>query len=476
MNSQIFNANAKVEEKKKRDFPHTLVIIFVIILFAALLTYVIPAGEYMRVEDSTTGRTLVDPNSYKRIDATPAGIMSIFTSIPRGMQETAWIAFLVLIIGGTFKTIENTGAIQAFLNKALGKAKDKNIMAIPFIIFIFTLLPAFIGNMESYLAFVPIGILIARSLGFDALVGISIIIAAGNIGLTSAIMNPFTVGVAHGIIGLPMFSAMWFRCIGFVLLYLSVTFWTVKYAIKIKKDPKQSLMYDVELEAQKEGNVEMPELDRRKIMILITFLIGIGYVVYGAVTQTLDFQTDAPAVFIMLAIAVGVVAGYSPNKIASEFVNGAKTMIMGALVVGFAKGISVVLMDGNIIDTIVYTFSGMLVGLPKVISSLCMYLFQFVLNFFIISGSGQALTTIPIMSPLGEVIGLTQQTVVTAFQYGDGITNLLLPMSSTTIGACVLAKVSYPTYVKFIWKIIVTNAVIGGGLVIFATLINLGPF
>lgn len=467
---------SKDEVNKKREFPHTLVIIFTIIIFAAILTYLIPAGEYVRVEDAATGRTLVDPNSYTRIESTPAGIMNIFTSIPRGMQETAWIAFLVLIIGGAFKTIENTGAIQAFFNKILGGAKDKNIVAIPFIIFAFALLPAFIGNMESYLAFVPIGILIARSLGFDALVGIAIIVAAGNVGLTSGIMNPFTVGVAHGIIGLPMFSAMWFRVLGFVLLYSSVTFWTVKYAMKIKKDPTKSLIYDVERAAQKEGGVDLPELDKRKIMILITFFLGMGYIVYGAITQKIDFQVEAPAIFLMLTIAVGIVAGYSPNKIASEFVNGAKTMVMGALVVGFAKGISVVLGDGNIIDTIVYTFSGMLVGLPKVVSALFMYAFQFVLNFFIISGSGQALTTIPIMSPLGEVLGLTQQTVVTAFQYGDGITNLLLPMSSTTIGACVLAKVEYPTFVKFIWKIIVTNAVIGGILVTIATLINLGPF
>ena len=472
----LTNSSAEIQICKKDKFPHTLVIIFVIIIFSAILTHFIPAGQYNRIEDIATGRTIVDSSSYQEIESSPAGIKSILTSIPRGMQQTAWIAFFILIVGGTFKTIESTGAIQAFLSRSLQKAKGKSIIAIPLIIFLFTLLPAFMGNMESYLAFVPIGILLARSLGFDALVGISIIIAAGNVGLTSGIMNPFTVGVAHGITGLPMFSGMWFRVIGFILMYSCVTFWTVKYAIKIKKDPTKSLIYDIEQDAKKDGDIVMPKLDKKKVMILITFLLGIGYIVYGAVTQTLDFKTEAPAIFILITIIVGIVARYSPNKIATEFVNGAKAMVMGALVLGFAKGISVVLLDANVIDTIVHLFSNMLIGMPMVISAVFMYIFQFVLNFFIISGTGQALTTVPIMSPLGEVIGLTQQTVVTAFQYGDGIANLLLPMSPTTIGACILAKVAYPTFVKFIWRIIVTNALIGGVLVATAALINLGPF
>lgn len=463
----------KDKTKTKKEFPHTLVIIASIILLAVILTYLIPAGAYDRAEKD--GRKVVVPGSFHLIERTPETLMGAFTSIPRGMQETAWISFLVFIIGGTFSMIENTGAIQAFLGKIMKFSKGKDWVMIPFIVFGFSLIPTFIGTMEAYLAFIPIGILFARTLGFDALVGISIVLAAGNAGLASAITNPFTAATAQQIIGLPVYSAMELRIAAFILFNISVSFWTIRYALKIKKDPKSSIIYDIEQSAKEIQLQELPELNVRNIIILCIVIVGMIVVILGALNG-MDFKTEVPAIFLMMFVLVGIVARYSVNKMANEFVNGAKKMVMGVMVIGFAKAISVVLNDGNIIDTIVYGLSSMLVGSHKVVGALAMYIIQIIMNTFIISGAGQAAATIPIMSPLGDVIGITQQTVVSAFQYGDGITNLILPMSPATMGAIAFASIPYPKYVKYIWKIIVTNLFFGGCIVAYAAISNVGPF
>lgn len=462
--------------KKKREFPHTLIIISTIILIAALLTYIVPAGQYNRVEDAETGRVLVDPDSYHRTEQNPASIMDIFTAIPEGFLSTAWICFLILIVGGAFSVVTSTGAIQAFLNSAITKAKGKDIYFIPVLIFLFSIIPTFIGTLEAYLAFVPLGVLLARSMGLDALVGISIVVAGGGAGLASGVFNPFTVGLAQGLVGLPIYSAAWFRVIAFVGFNLSVSFWTVRYAKSIRKDPKNSIVYEVEQAAvASDKEQELPELNFRSIAILLTVLVAMGFVVRTSLTGG-DFKTVVPAIFLMMMVVVAVIAQYSPNQLMELFTKGAAGMVGGILVVGFAKAIGTIMEDAGMIDTIVHALSGMLTGSSKVVGALTMYFIQYITNFFVISGAGQAALTIPILSPIGDIIGVTQQTVVAAFQYGDGITNLLLPMSPLTSGAIAIAGITYPDYFKFIWRIILTNTVIGAICVAFAAIINLGPF
>ncbi len=469
-----------MEEKNKttkKEFPHTLIIISGIILIAAFLTYIIPAGTFDRIVDPNTGRKLVDPNSYHRIAQNPTTIMQLFTSIPKGFLATSWICFLILIVGGTFSVVTSTGAIQAFLNKILSKSKGKSYLFIPFIVFGFSLIPTFIGTLEAYLAFVPLGVMLARSMGLDALVGLSMVVAAGGAGLASGIYNPFTIGTAHQLVGLPVFSAAWFRVIAFIGFNISVSFWTVRYAKMISKDPTKSIIYDEEQLAKQteEEQTEMPELNARSIAILLTVFLGMAYVVYTALNKG-NFKTDVPAIFLIMMVIVGIINRYTPNQLMKQFTKGAQAMVGGILVVGFAKAIAITLEGGGVIDTLVYTMSRALVGTNRVVGALSMYVIQYITNFFIISGAGQAAVTIPILSPIGQLLGITQQTVCAAFQYGDGITNLLLPMSPLTAGAIAIAGISYPKYFKYIWKIILTNTIIGGICVAIAAYINLGPF
>lgn len=466
-----------LSKKKKREFPHTLIIISIIILVAAVLTYIIPAGTYERIKDVHTGRTIVDPSSYHRVAQKPAGILTIFRSIPQGFLATGWICFLILIVGGTFSVVTSTGAIQAFLNKILAKSKGKSYYFIPIIVFGFSLIPTFIGTLEAYLAFVPLGVMLARSMGLDSLVGLSMVVAAGGAGLASGIFNPFTIGTAQELVGLPVFSAAWFRVIAFVGFNLSVSFWTVRYAKMIIEDPTKSIVYEEEQLAKQEEDKkgEMPVLDTKNILVLITVFLGMIWVVYTALNQG-DFKTDIPAIFLIIMVIVGIIARYSPNKLMMQFTKGAQAMVGGILVVGFAKAVAIVLESGVVIDTLIYAMSHALQGTNTIVGALIMYAIQYVTNFFIISGAGQAAVTIPVLSPIGQIIGITQQTVCAAFQYGDGITNLLLPMSPLTSGAIAIAGISYPKYFKYIWKIILTNTIIGGICVAIAAYINLGPF
>jgi len=466
-----------VPQAKKQIIPHTLVIIGCIILLAALLTYIIPAGSFDRVKNAT-GRMVVNPASFHFIAQKPASIMTIFKAIPKGFLDTSWICFLILIVGGSFHLVTTTGAIQAFLNKILSKSKGKSYMVIPLIVFGFSIIPTLIGSMEAYLAFIPLGVLLARSMGLDALCGIAMVAAGGNAGFASGIYNPFTIGTAQQLVGLPAFSAAPFRVIAFIGFNISVSFWTVKYAKQVLADKNNSIMAEEEALALKNMKAEdtvLPELDLRKVGILLTALVTLCAVVYTALHKG-DFKTDIPAMFLMMMFVVGALAQYSPNKIFTVFTQGAQKMVSGLLVVGFAKAIAIILDGGGIIDTIVHYMTMMLSGQSHIVAAEIMYVIQYITNFFIISGSGQAVVTMPILSPIGDALGLTQQTVCAAFQYGDGITNLLLPMSPLTSGSVAIAGIPYTKYVKFIWKIILTNTIIAAICVGFAAAINLGPF
>lgn len=471
-----------VKPKKKdsadedREFPGGLAIICILIVLAAALTYIIPAGEFNRFEDPQSGRILVEAGSYHRTEQNGIGFLDIFKAVPQGFISTSWICFLILIVGGVFDVVTGTGAIQAALQKLLSKAKGKDIYFIPLIVLLFSIIPTLMGTLEAYLAFVPLGVMIARSMGLDALVGISMIVAAGGAGLASGITNPFNIGTAQAIVGLPVFSALWFRVIAFIGFNISVSFWTVRYAKRIKNDPRNSYIYEIEQKAKMEtGEIEIPKLTPRLIAVLITVFLCMAFVVYTAISGG-DFKTGIPAVFLIMLFVVGIIMKYSVNDLFRKFSVGAQGVVSGVLVVGFAKAIAIILEGSGVVDTIINAAVGMLDGSPKIVAALIMYLIGHIGNVFIISDAGLIAVTVPILSPIGDLVGLTQQTVCAASHFGGAIGNLLMPTSPLTSGAIAMADVDYPTYFKYIISIILTNTVVAGILVAFAAIINLGPF
>jgi uncharacterized ion transporter superfamily protein YfcC len=462
----------KTDKKFKLKMPHTYVLIVCVMLFVALLTYILPAGKYGTKE--VNGRKIIDAESYQHVEQTPVSLWDVVKAIPEGLNKAAGIIFMIYVISGGIEIVNATGALEASIGRTVKKFKDKTYIVMPLTLACFVALGA-MGVGNSIVAFIPLGLMLAFNVGADALVGISLIGMGMNIGFSGGAFVASTVGTAHSLIGLPMFSGWEYRLVCTLILFVCGAVFITRYTMKIQKDPTASVVYGVEGVATQAEDVEMPELTTRRKLVLVAFLIGFGFVVYGAI-KAWNANVDIPAIFLAMGIVCGLLAGFDLDRIAKEFVNGARKITFGALIVGIAAGIGVLLTKGQINDTVVHGLAGMLFGLPKVFSALVMYLINIIVNFFITSGSGQAAAVIPILSPIGDVLGLTQQTVVLAYQYGDGFTNQIMPMSSVLMASLAFANIPFSRWLKFVWRWLLINLACGGAFVVVATLMNLGPF
>lgn len=467
----------KVSPKRQFKVPHTYVILFTVILIMAILTYIIPAGEFDRVKDEATGRTLVDPTSFHQVDQNPIKFFDLFQSIPKGMKDAQSIIFFIFIVGGAFQMITATGAIEAGIGKIATGLKGKEKFMIPIFLGIFSLGGATFGMAEEAIVFVPIGIALARALGYDAITGTAMITLGAACGFTSGFMNPFTVGVAQGIAELPLFSGLQVR-IGFLVIFLIVTAWyLMRYAEKVKKDPSMSYVRALEIE-EKDQHIDLsniPALESKHHLVLATIVGGFGFIIWG-VFKNGWYITEIGSAFLAMGIIGGFLGRLSPSRLAQEFVIGAKSIVFGALVVGVARGILVVMQDGAIMDSIINGLAMAIQSLPKGISVLGMYFTQVVINFFIPSGSGQAAATMPIMKPLADIIGITRQTAVVAYQFGDGFTNSIIPTSAALMGVLSIAKISYEDWFKFLWPLMSIWIGIGAVIMLVVNAMNFGPF
>jgi len=463
------------EVTKKIKIPHTYVLIFCIIVIMAVLTYIVPAGQYDRVKDEATGRVLVDPNSYQVVEQTPVKPFDIIKAIPAGMGEVSWIIFLIFIIGGSFGIINGTGAIESGIAHSVKKLEGKEKIIIPVTMIIFSIGGATIGLAESTLIFIPIGIALAKSLGFDRITGMAMVNIGATVGFAGGALNPFNVGVAQGIAGLPLFSGMEFRIFGQVIFLIIAIWYTMSYSIKIKKDPTMSLLYGLEDDYKVGSGNEIQEFTTRHKLVLLTMLIGFCFIIYG-VLKGWSTSSDLASIFLVMGIVSGFVGGNNSTQVADNFIIGAKSVTYGALVVGLSRGILVVLQQGQIIDTIIHSASGALTIFPVIISAVLMLIVQVVMNFIVNSGSGQAAITMPIMAPLADVVGVSRQTSVLAFQYGDGLSNSFFPTSGILMAGLSIAGIPYDKWFKWVLPLMIELHIVAAGLVVISHLIGLGPF
>lgn len=466
----------KGTEKKKFQVPHTYVILFMIIILVTLATYVLPAGVYERVTDPNTGRTVVDPASYHHVERTPVGPFDMIKAIPDGMKAAASIVFFIFIVGGAFAIITETGAVSAGIHKAVRSLEGKEKLMIPIIMLIFSIGGFTFGLAEEVIVFIPIGIALARAMGYDDIVGVSMMSTGAAIGFSGGMLNPFTVGVAQGIAELPLFSGIGFRVAGYIVLYIIGVWYTMRYAARVKADPSGSLVYDIMQKDKAEHvEVEAPEFTGRHKLVLLVVVLGFAYMIYG-VMEMGWYIDELSTLFLGMALIGGLVGALSPSKIASAFVVGAKDIAFGALVVGIARAILVVMTNGQIIDTVINGLANFVSVLPGAVTAMGMFWVQVVINFFIPSGSGQAATTMPIMSPLADIVGVTRQTAVLAYQYGDGFTNSIIPTSASLMGILAIGKVPYERWFKFIWPLMVFWIIAGSVMCAIAFMIGYGPF
>lgn len=463
---------------KTFKIPHTYVLIFCIVIIAALLTYIVPAGEYARVEDPNTGRTVVDPNSFTKVERNPVNPFEVLTAVPRGMIAAAQITFFIFIVAGSFQIITSTGAIEAGIYRVANMLRGKELLLIPIFMFLFSLTGAFLGFAEENIVFIPVAISLARALGYDAIVGMSLVTLGGAVGFNSAMMNPFTVGIAQGIAELPLFSGIGLRFIVWIVLLAVSIYYVMRYAMKIKDKPELSIIAEVELEERKNSTFDIGE-DKKLLpshyLVFLVLAAGLATIVYG-VYKFGWYINEIAAVFLGMGIISGFIGKIGPNKMAQEFINGARGIVFGALVVGIARTILIVLQDGLILDSIIYYLASLISGLPKALAAVGMFVIQSLINFVIPSGSGQAATTMPIMVPLADILGISRQTAVLAFHFGDGFSNTFTPTASTLMASLSIAKIAYDKWLKYYAKLFFIWSLIGAIFMIIATVINYGPF
>lgn len=444
--------------KKMIKVPHTYAIIFIVILIAAIGTYVIPAGKYDKEEIG--GKQYVVDGSYHSVEQNPVGFFELFTSIPAGMQAGSQIIFYIFLLGGAFGIIQTTGAIDAGINVVVSKLKTKDKFLIPLIMIIFSILGFTTGTSEENIIFVPIGIGIAIALGYDAVVGTAMITLGAASGFIGGMLNPFTVGVAQGIAEIPLFSGFLFRSCVYIFILGAAIFYVMRYAAKVKADPKASVLYGEKIDRTvRTDDNKIPEFTWNRKLVLVILFGGIGVNMYGVIKQDW-FLNELAASFMIIGFLAGFVGKLGVNKTFAAFVEGMKLVAFGALIVGFARTILVVMDNGAIIDSVVYGLSHVISQLPPVFGVIGMYVAQTFTNFFIPSGSGQAATTMPIMVPLADILDMPRQLAVLAFQYGDAISNSIIPTSAALMGYLGIAGIPYDKWVKFVWKLILIWMVI----------------
>ena len=457
-----------LQKKKGFSLPHVYAVILILMLLVAIMTYVVPAGSYVRVDNA------VDPDSFTYAEQTPVGFLGFFTAIHQGVVESSSIIGTVLLISGCIQIIQYTGAFSAGIQTLIRKANGKGLAMVILFFTLFTGLGV-IGYLDALYPFYPIIISLFITLGYDKMVGTAIILLSTAVGFTCGMVNPYTTGVAQTLVGLPMYSGIGFRAVGLVIFYVIALFFLTRYCIKIKKDPKNSVMGENYLQEQT-APMEFEEglqFTAGRIVIILAFLVTIVISVVGSLLWKWDLP-EITAIYFPVTILAVIISRTNVSQACVEFGKGMAGVVAPTMVIGLSRAVSVILTEGNITDTIIHAMADVLDGKSPVITLLVVYVFVTAFNFFVGSGSGKAVVLMPILQPMGQVLGINQQVMVLAYQYGDGFTNTFWPTSALL--ALSLCDMDYGHWFKFAWKIYVCLIAAGFALVVVANQIGYGPF
>lgn len=464
-------------QAKKKGFtmPHTFVILMIIILIAVALTWVIPSGSYARVEDPLSGKKVVDATSFSYVENVHVSLLDVPMLIIKAFSANADLITLILLSGGAIHMLTATGALQALVATIVRKFSSRVEIFIPLLMLVFGLICT-TQAVNTFIGFAPITVMLAMSLGLDSIVGVGIILLGGAIGFATGTLNVSTTLVAQKIADLPNYSGIGYRWVCFAVFYVVTCLWLVRYAKKIQKNPELSPMYDLDKTSEfKNSDLDsFGTLDTRKVLCILALIIALVAIVYGCIKLDWDF-TEQSAIFLVLSIVVGIIGGFDANKVCTEFMNGTKKMLTAAFIIMFARAIGSVLSAGVITDTIVHAMAVALTGLPAALLGVGMLVANTLINVVLTSGSGQAAAVMPIMIPLADLLGVTRQTAILSFNFGDGFCNYILPTSTALMGILGAANVPYDRWMRFMWKLFLVWMAVGSVLVVIAQLIHYGP-
>ena len=427
---------------RKFKVPNTYVIIAAIIVVCAVLTWFVPGGQYVKADDGTL--------SYEAVDSVPQ-TWQVLSAVYHGFVKQAGIIVFILVVGGAFWLLNATGAVEAGIRRFIVRIGKRDLFVLVALTVLFSLAGAVFGMSEETIPFVGIVVPLVVSMGYDAFMGMLVVYVASNVGFSSAFLNPFTVGIAQGMADLPLFSGMGYRIFCWALLTVLMAVFVCIYARRTRKSIPV-------ISGDSEESV--PALTRRQSWILVVLLLTVVALIVG-VTCWDWYMPEITGLFLGMGIICGIIAGFSANKIADELIAGARDILSAALVVGFASGIIVILQDGKVVDSILHAMQDGLDGTSGAVSLSAMYGIQALINFLIPSATAKAAITIPIMAPFADMVGVSRQAMVLAFQFGDGFTNMVTPTSGVLIAALAMARIPYAKWVRWIWKGVAVLLVLG---------------
>jgi len=453
--------------------PDTALVIFSIVVLAAAVTWVVPPGGYDRTEMVVPGvgtRQVVVPGTFQYLPSEAGSVAGhlahsvgmIFKAPILGFTDpdAAPIIAFVLLIGGAFAVLQQTQAVDAALRALIRASRESRLlelMLLPIFMTLFSLGGAIFGMAEETIPFVLIFVPLALALGYDSITGAAIPFVGSAAGFAAAFFNPFTVGVAQGIAAVPPFSGAGFRIGLWVVTTGMAIAFVMWHARRVRRDPAKSPMREAD-EAIRRRGLQLTDLDQgltpRQRAVLAAFFLGLAVLVWGVLPPDQGgfgwYIVEIAGLFVALGVVMGAIGGLGAGGTAGAFMEGVRQLASTAVIIGLARGILVVLQDGQVIDTILHAMATALEGTSSAGAAMTMFTAQTAINFFVPSGSGQAALTMPLMAPLSDLVGVTRQTAVLAFQMGDGFTNMIIPTSPVLMGVLTLAGIPWPQWAKWI--------------------------
>jgi uncharacterized ion transporter superfamily protein YfcC len=464
------------DNKNNKNFrPDAYVILFCVLVLVAILTYIIPAGSFER-QTNELGITTIVPDSYKFVERQPIDFFDIFLAIQEGFIRASDMIFLVLIIGGTFTVIEKTGAIDALILKTIQKTKNREWLLFAAIISMLSILGGMGIISISVIAFIPIGISLAKAMNLDALVGVAVMYLGAYSGFAIGFMDPIRTGLAQQIAELPIYSGLAYRFVIFMMIVIVTLLYIIWYANRIKKDPKKSILAEnrfPKLDVQMQKSITL-EFNLRHLFVLTPLIFGIGIYIYGALRW--DWSTnELAAMFILIALLTAIFDKMGANAFVQTFIDGCKNIFYGAAIIGLARGIVIVMENGMIIDTIVQGIYATIQSFSNVTGAIAMFIVHGLFNFVVSSGTAHASIMMPIMTPLADLMNIPRQVAVQAYTMGDGFTNVINPLSGTLMAILAISGIPLTKWFKFAVPLVLIWFAIGMIFMAMAVWINWGP-
>jgi uncharacterized ion transporter superfamily protein YfcC len=470
--------------KPKQAFrlPHTLVLIFVLLLGVYVLSLLVPSGEFKRVKKNFQGveRQVTLPGTYHQIEKKYLGPEWLVIAPVRGFADGVLIISLVFIFGGVFSIMQKTGAIEGGiqrLSRFFARRQKLKKLVVPVLMVVFSLAGSTYGMSEESIPFVLIFIPLAISLGYDSIVGVSIPFLGAAAGFAAASFNPFTVGIAQSFSDLPLYSGLSYRLVLWLLGTVIIIAFVMIYAEKVRKNPELSPVYELDRKRSQAAATTAPQewpwgWPQKGVLLILA--AGMALLVFGILVKKW-YMEEIAALFLALGILSGFSGRLRPSQMAESFIAGARDMMNVAFIIALGRAVLIILQEAVVLDTILNSSAALIAFVPRLLTAQIMFLTQCVINFFIHSGTAQAALTMPVMAPLSDLIGITRQTTVLSFQLCEFI-NPILPTSAVTMGVLGVARIPWEKWAKWFLPLMLILMAFSLLALIPPVLMNWGPF